>query len=417
MGVRERSALGKSKLENRGDVSAVRARSEKGLFLPMRPMTSLLFLLSALLLSGCWWQEAATPTLYPADYAHLPGWESDQHSAALGAFEKSCASREFEKRPFATVFSLTGGRALRVTSEDFVAICRQLPAKKPLSPDASESPARTFFETAFMPYLLTRDGYPAGLVTGYYAPVLHGAMHPSARFRYPVYGLPPEVGKSPADTTMDRAAIDAGALTGRGLELLWVDDPVMLFFLHVQGSGYVQMPDGSRVQLRYAGKNGMPYVSIGRVLAEQGLIPLEQVTMPSIRAWLREHPEKQSEIFAQNPSYVFFTLEKNAPPILGAQGVALTPSRSLAVDNTIYPYGMPIFLTTAIPANDANATEFWQRLMIAQDTGGAIRGPLRADIFFGEGLPAEAKAGRMNSPGSFVLLVPRRAVERSHAAP
>jgi membrane-bound lytic murein transglycosylase A len=371
----------------------------------------LFLLMTCLLLSACWWENVDQPVLYPAAFAHLPGWSQDDHAAALRAWRNSCGVLEKTRAEWQRPFRLTGGQALYITSEDLRLLCADMPEAK----DAAS--ALAFFETHFMPYLLTRDGYPAGLITGYYAPVLKGARQRSKHYAWPLYKLPPELAKTEPQNAPDRASIDAGALEGRGLELLWVDDPVMRFFLHVQGSGFVELEDGSRVQLRYAGKNGLPYVPIGRVMAERGIIPLQQVTMPAIRAWLRDHPEKQSELFAQNPSYVFFTLEENAPPVIGAQGVPLTSGRSLAVDATLYPYGLPMFLTAAVPRGEVTHGEFWQRLMIAQDTGSAIRGPVRADVYFGEGAPAEALAGHMNSPGSLVLLVPKNAVERSHGAP
>jgi membrane-bound lytic murein transglycosylase A len=362
------------------------------------------------MLSACWWQEAAEPVLYPAAYDHLPGWRADRMYEVFAAFRASCAVLPRQK-PWAYRWRVTGGDGLRVASEDLQAVCEDAGSVAP-------EDARAFFEASFTPFLLTRDGWPAGLITGYYAPVLQGSYRRTERFQWPLYKLPPELAGAPDPAKVpDRAAIDAGALAGRGLELLWVDDPVMRFFLHVQGSGFVEMTDGSRVQLRFAGKNGHPYVPLGRVMAERGLIPLEQVTMPAIRDWLRAHPEKQAELFAQNPSYVFFSLEKGAPPVVGAQGAELTGGRSLAVDSMLYPYGLPMFLTAAVPRGEVAQGALWQRLMVAQDTGSAIRGPVRADVYFGEGRPAEALAGHMNSQGSLVLLVPTLAVERRDAAP
>lgn len=360
------------------------------------------------------------PVLYPARFDRMPGWQADVFMEAHAAFLTSCESLQKNENPWEFRWQVTGGEGLRVTSDDLRAVCRDV------KPKASEEEARTFFATHFTPYLLTRDGWPAGRITGYYAPVLQGSYRRTERFRWPVYGLPPEtilqrldpdLVKGPPQPMPDRAAIDAGALEGRKLDLLWVDDPVMRFFLHVQGSGFVEMTDGHRVQLRYAGKNGHPYVPIGRVMAERGILPLEQVNMPAIRDWLRAHPDKQDELFAQNPSYVFFSLEKDAPPVVGAQGAPLTGGRSLAVDSTLYPYGLPMFLTTAVPTKGSPRGDIWQRLMIAQDTGSAIRGPIRADVYFGEGREAEALAGHMNSDGSLVLLVPKIAAERLHAAP
>lgn len=362
------------------------------------------------MLSACWWQEPAIPVLYPAQYAHMPGWYDDQMGEAFAAFRTSCAALP-KKRPWAFTWRVMDGGRLRVASEDLLAVCEDAESVAP-------EDARAFFEASFTPFLLTRTGWPTGLITGYYAPVLQGSYRKTARFQWPLYRLPPELAhNNHPETTPDRAAIDAGALAGRGLELLWVDDPVMRFFLHVQGSGFIEMTDGKQVQARYAGKNGHPYVPIGRVMAERGLLPLEKVTMPAIRDWLLAHPEKQAELFAQNPSYVFFSQEKGAPPVVGAQGAPLTAGRSMAVDSTLYPYGLPMFLTVGVPTKTPGERTLWQRLMVAQDTGSAIRGPVRADIYFGAGREAETLAGHMNSQGSLVLLVPTLALERRDATP
>ncbi|MBY0354826.1 MAG: MltA domain-containing protein [Rickettsiales bacterium] len=366
-----------------------------------------------LILSSCWWEAADAPTLYPVAYEHLPGWENDQLAEAYRTLGYSCGQIMHTAETWERHYAVTGGGTLRLTLNDLKEACIELLDDSKENGEQNHAKARAFFERTFVPYQLTRDGYPAGLITGYYAPVLHGSFTQTKRYRWPAYRLPPEMlGQRAEGDIPDRAAIDAGALQGRGLELLWVDDPVMLFFLHVQGSGFVEMTNGERVQLRYAGKNGLPYVAIGRLMADKGLLPLEQVTLPSIQAWLRAHPEQQADIFALNPSYVFFSLEKNMQPVQGAQGVPLSDKRSLAIDQTLYPYGLPMFLTTAIPATDTSPSTLWQRLMVSQDTGSAIRGPVRADVYFGEDSQAEALAGMMKAPGSLVILIPKRAAVR-----
>ena len=203
----------------------------------------------------------------------------------------------------------------------------------------------------------------------------------------------------------DRAEIDRGALAGRGLELVWVEDLVDLFFLHIQGSGRIDLAGGGFVRVGYAGQNGHPYTAIGRELVVRGELEPEDVSMQSIRRWLMAHPESVPEIFATNPSYVFFRrLEGDGP--LGALSVALTPERSLAVDRSHLPLGAPLSVETTLPPEGPENGAPWRRLTIAQDTGGAIRGPLRGDLFWGAGARAAEIAGRMRQPARLWLLLP-----------
>jgi membrane-bound lytic murein transglycosylase A len=232
----------------------------------------------------------------------------------------------------------------------------------------------------------------------------------------------------------DRAAIEDGALAGRRLELLWVDDPIDAFFLQVQGSGRVELPNGTSVRVGYDGQNGHPYFAIGRELVERGEMPLEQVSMQSIAAWLRAHPDEAPAVTARNASYVFFReLEGDGP--VGSQGVALTPERTLAVDVEFLPLGAPVWVDTVYPPEEESAAPQTaaaevagavavaqdlplppppplQRLFVAQDTGGAIRGPVRGDVFWGAGDRAASIAGRMRSEGRLWLLLPRALADR-----
>ncbi len=201
----------------------------------------------------------------------------------------------------------------------------------------------------------------------------------------------------------DRAAISSGALRGRNLELVWVDDPVDAFFLHIQGSGRVVMDDGSVKRVGFDGQNGHPYVAVGRELIARGAMAREQVSMQSIRAWLKANPGEAQALMNANPSYVFFRPLGGEGPE-GAQGVVLTPGRSLAVDRNFVPYGVPVWLDAEDPLDPAARVS---RLMVAQDTGGAIRGPVRGDVFWGHGADAEERAGRMRSRGTYWLLLPR----------
>lgn len=302
------------------------------------------------------------------------------------------------------------------------AICAALPLK----PDAAS--ARGFVEKFFTPYRAAHNGDPSGLFTGYYEPELKGSRRAGGNFTVPLYRVPPDLvqidlGQFAADLKgrtiagrvengrlrayPDRAAIDNGLLQGKGLELLWVDDAVEAFFLQVQGSGRVLLPDGGVARVGVGGHNGLGYVPIGRVLIDSGKIAREQLSMQAVRDWLRANPAEARELMQRNPRYVFFREIAGGGPHdgpIGAQGVALTPGRSLAVDRRFVPLGVPVWLDTA--ASDGAKL---QRLMVAQDTGGAIQGPVRGDIFFGAGEAALEQAGRMRSPGGYYLLLPKAA--------
>ncbi len=294
--------------------------------------------------------------------------------------------------------------------------------------EARHAAARRFFETWFVPYAARASRAATGLFTGYYEPLLHGARGRVGRYSVPLYARPDDLvmvnlglfrpdlaGRRIAGRVVDgrltpyetRREIDSGRLSGRGLELLWVDDPLDAFFLHIQGSGRVELADGRTVRVGYAGQNGQPYVAIGRVLVERGALRREEVSLQSIRAWLEAHPMETTEVLAANPSYVFFRLLDGDGPI-GALGVALTPGRSLAVDPSFVPLGAPVWLDTTDPLDEGRPL---RRLMVAQDTGGAIRGAVRGDVFWGAGEEAEARAGRMRSQGRYYLLLPRVAAE------
>jgi membrane-bound lytic murein transglycosylase A len=263
-----------------------------------------------------------------------------------------------------------------------------------------------------------------GLFTGYYEPLLHGSRQRGGNFQTPILKRPPDLvmvelgrfrpawqGERIAGRVVNgslvpyasRAAIERGALDAMHLELLWVDDPVAAFFLQVQGSGRVMLGDGSIVRLGYDGQNGQAYVALGRLLVARGELTLDTVSLPSIRAWIKAHPQAGAALMDENPSYVFFREQSGDGP-LGAEGVVLTPGRSLAVDRNFLPLGAPVFLV----ATDNGAP--LRRLMVAQDTGGAITGPVRGDIFWGFGDDAERRAGTMRAPGVYYLLLPKGAI-------
>jgi membrane-bound lytic murein transglycosylase A len=343
-------------------------------------------------LAGC-----TTPTkppdrliLHRASFADLPGWEADDLGAALPALAASCKT-------------LTAGKSnpspiIDVRPEDWQAPCADLPAKP------GKSVARNYIEHHFTPMLATNNDSESGLITGYYEAQLHGSKRPDKRYSVPLYRRPPDLGQVPYPT---RAEIEAGALAKRGLELLWVDSAIDAFFLSIQGSGRVAMADGSTVRLGYDGDNGQPYVAIGRLLVEQG-VPPEQMSMQYLRDWIGQHGKDGTALMDANPSYVFFRILKGPGPI-GSEGVALTAGRSVAVDRHFIPMGLPLWLDTTDPVEPGGRL---RRLMVAQDTGGAIKGPVRADIFFGYGEAAADHAGKMKGEGRYWLLVPNEAVPR-----
>ena len=352
---------------------------------------------------------AAAPTFVPAKFAALPGWARDDMRAAWPAFMASCGV--LVKRP---------------DWKESCTIARQVNAD-------SDKAIRLFFETFFVPnQVVTADGASTGLVTGYYEPLLHGARKRGGPYQTPLYKVPDDLvsvdlsGVYPELKNMrlrgklvgkkvipyaTRADIErATAVTGK--ELLWVDDEVEAFFLQVQGSGRVQLTDTQEtVRVAYADQNGHPYKSIGRYLVDKGELTLSQASAQGIKAWIAGHPTRKDELFNANPSYVFFKEERLPDPKVGpkgALGVPLTPQRSVAIDSRFLPLGAPVFLSTT----QANSEIPMQRLVMAQDTGGAIRGPIRVDYFFGFGAEAAENAGRMKQSGAVWVLLPKQAPAR-----
>ncbi len=357
-------------------------------------------------------------TLTRTSFDRLPGWREDTHSAAVFALGRSCARlRDLSSdRPLGA--GGIGGRVGR-----WQAICAALARVA----EGDDGAARRFFETWFVPYLAADNRNAEGLFTGYYEAQLRGAWRAGGRYRVPIYTRPPDLitadlgrfrpewrGQNVAGRVVDghlvpfqtRAEIQGGALAGRGLELLWVDDPVDAFFLHIQGSGRVVMEDGQVVRLGYAGRNGHAYVAIGRELVAGGAIAAETLSMQSIRAWLRAHPAEAADLMARNPSFIFFRAIDGDGPI-GTQGAVLTPGRSLAVDQRFVPLSVPVWLDTTDPLNHATPL---RRLVVAQDTGSAVKGPVRGDLFWGHGDAAAARAGRMKETGRYYLLLPKNGV-------
>lgn len=343
--------------------------------------------------------------LVPGRFGDLPGWSSDQHAEALGALLRSCI--KLSAKPPAQ--ELGPDPAFGRVSH-WQQICAA--ANQVAFDDGS---ARTFFQTWFVPYRALSGGNDRGLITGYYEPVLRGSWRRTERHTVPIYKAPPEtkVASTAAGgrgaTLPSRTQIEAGALAGRGLELMWVDDPVDAFFLHIQGSGQVEMTDGSRVRVGYAGKNGHAYFPIGAELIRRGEVAQEQMSMQAIRSWLAANPDRAPALMAMNQSYVFFRQISGDGPI-GAQGVPLTAARSIAVDPSYVPYSVPIWLDTTDPRAEGAPL---RRLVVAQDTGGAIKGAIRGDLFCGSGDQAGQLAGLMKQSGRWFILLPRAAASTS----
>jgi membrane-bound lytic murein transglycosylase A len=343
------------------------------------------------------------PLMTPSTFAALPGWDKDDLREAWPAFMASC-------------------RVL-VRKSDWTEPCTVARTVNA----GSGSAIRQFFETFFVPnQVRAADGADTGLITGYYEPMLRGARTRGGAFQTPLYRVPDDL------LTIDLASVYPdlkgmrlrGRLVGKkvvaystraeieradvgGKELLWVDDPVEAFFLEVQGSGRVQLADTREtVRVAYADQNGHPYKAIGRWLVEKGELPVAQASAQGIKSWIAANPTRRQELFNANPSYIFFKEERLPDPSVGpkgALGVPLTPARSVAIDPQFLPLGAPIYLATT----QANSDVPMQRLMMGQDTGGAIRGAVRADFFYGFGSEAAENAGRMKQRGMIWVLLPK----------
>lgn len=345
--------------------------------------------------------DHAAIKLIPVSFTEIEGWAQDDHVAAFAALRRSC-----RKRP-------TSNQACQDVLE--------------LGEKVDRETARRFFETHYLPHRVEEE--QPGLVTGYYEPEVKGSRLRDGAFQVPVYGRPDDlvqvtpdelrafynasfsVGRRNGDELVPyytRADIDEGALSGKGLELLYLDDPVELFFMQIQGSGRVRFPDGSWTRLGYAGKNGHSYTSIGKLLAERGEKPPGGLTMEGLKGWLRADTTRGKALMHENKSYIFFrelpVTESGYGPV-GAQGVALTPGRSLAVDAIYHKLGTPVFV--AAPEAPTPDGKPFRRLMIAQDVGSAIRGKERGDIFWGSGPEAGAIAGVTKTKARFYVLLPK----------
>jgi membrane-bound lytic murein transglycosylase A len=392
-----------------------------------RPNVRIAFLASLAAMLGFMGATRASPAgepwrlpdtaLEPVQWSDIEGWAADDHHAAWLAFKTSC-------RPFLRVKRL---RDTRPVAQALAQVCRR--AAGVGASDALK--ARAFFEANFQPVRIAGLGEVEGFLTGYYEPVVQGSRFPNPEFHVPIYRRPHDlvaaghksgtqafpnkgalIGRRNENNRIvpyhDRGAIEDGALDGQKLEICWLKDPFEALSISIQGSARVILEDGTPLRINYDAHNGYPYTPVGRVLIERNHIPREEMSMQRIREWMSINPGEAREIRHTNRSFVFFRItglsNENEPA--GAQGVPLTPLRSIAVDK-IHVYGTPFFIEANLPIEGPKPSTRFRRLMIAQDTGSAIVGPARADLYWGAGSDAGRVAGRIRHPGRFVMLLPR----------
>jgi membrane-bound lytic murein transglycosylase A len=354
----------------------------------------------------------------PLAWSDLAGWNDDDHLAAYKAFRTSCKPIAAQTTPPADP------KALGTSLRDPCRIAKAL--------DLSDGvKAKAFFEDHFLPLHISRLGEGEGFVTGYYEPVIDGSRTQTDVYNVPVYrrpsnlfvrgttqssnGLPNKglvfrkIGRRKLVPYYDRAEIEDGAIAGRGLEICWLKNQTDLLFSQIQGSARVHLEDGSTLRINYDAHNGYPYTPVGRILIDRGIIPKEQMSMQKIREWMEQNPDGANELRRQNRSYIFFREVQlsDKDEAVGAQGVPLTPGRSIAVDKSLHVYGTPFFIEGELPIESEQSKTPFHRLMIAQDTGSAIVGPARADLYFGAGVDAGKVSGRLRHNMRFVILVPK----------
>ncbi|WP_316218996.1 murein transglycosylase A [Bradyrhizobium sp. SZCCHNR2026] len=387
-----------------------------------------------------WPLQIAGSQYVPLSWAEVPGWTDDDHLAAYRTFRASCKPIAAQQNAVADpkIPNANGGepKALGDSLRD--------PCRAAQSLDISDgTKARAFFEAHFLPLKISRLGDSDGFVTGYYEPVLDGSRTQNEVYNVPVYRRPSnlfvrgfkqdapslpnkgpvyrKIGRRKLVPYYDRAAIEDGAIEGRGLEICWLKSQTDLLFMQIQGSARIQLDDSSTLRVNYDAYNGYPYTPVGRILIERGIIPREEMSMQRIREWMEQNPNAADEVRRQNRSYIFFREVQlsDKDEAVGAQGIPLTPGRSIAVDKSLHVYGTPFFITGELPIESERSKTAFHRLMIAQDTGSAIVGPARADLYFGAGADAGKVSGRLKHNMEFVMLVPKSLdpVARGHKMP
>lgn len=361
----------------------------------------------------------------PVAWNDLPGWTTDDQFAAFKTFRVSCAPI-LARKP--SKLSDTSNKS----SDKFLGDSLRGPchvAREAKVKDAAT--ARAFFEKEFAPVMISRLGEDAGFVTGYYEPIVEGSRTKTDVYTIPVYRRPSNLfvrGYSQASPSLpnkgdvfrkigrrklvpyyDRGQIEDGAIAGRGLEIVWLKNQTDLLFIQIQGSARIKLADGSMVRINYDSHNGFPYTPIGRVLIERNIIPRDQMSMQRIREYMEQNPGAADELRRQNRSYIFFREVplKADDEAVGAQGVPLTAGRSIAVDKALHVYGTPFYIDGDLPIEKDTSNTPFRRLMVAQDTGSAIVGPARADLYFGAGVEAGKIAGRIKDAARFTMLLPK----------
>ncbi len=348
----------------------------------------------------------------------LAGWNHDDHQAAFKAFARSCREIETTAHGFKRSPQYGG------THQQWLDLCAK-------SLEAGN--ARKFFEQNFVPFMVTDVEGKVGLLTGYYEPLAQGSLRPSAKYSVPIYARPPDLAAfdeqarkhtglaygritgGKAQSYLTREEIENGALAGKGLEIVWLNSWEDAFFIHIQGSGRVQLEQGGELRLAYAAKSGQPYTGIGAVLISRGELTKETNSMQAIRGWMAKNRSAARALMWQNKSFVFFRkvdITDKTLGALGAQQVNLTPERSLAVDRSVWMFGTPVWIDTVLPSEAPQGAKPYRRLMVAQDTGSAIKGMARGDVYWGWGPEAERIAGHMKSPVRMTVLLPRSVAER-----
>ncbi|MBO0751173.1 MAG: murein transglycosylase A [Bradyrhizobiaceae bacterium] len=354
--------------------------------------------------------------LEPTRWSEVDGWRGDDHASAFATFQASCRpilrDSAPDQRPVRAALQRVCARAVKGAA-------------------LSNAAARRFFEDNFLPVRIRKLGEQAGFLTGYYEPVVDGSRFPTREFTVPLYRRPPDLIAAGATKPggpfpnsgrafrrnragelvpyYDRGEIEDGALDGQHLEICWLRSATDALFIQIQGSARIRLEDGTMLRVNYDAHNGYPYVPVGRVLIERNIIPREEMSMARIREWMQAHPDEAKEVRRQNRSLVFFRIVglTNDGEALGAQGIPLAAGRSIAVDKTLHVYGTPFFIAADLPIASAQANTPFRRTMIAQDTGSAIVGPARADLYFGAGDAAAQVAGRVRQAGQFTMLLPR----------
>jgi membrane-bound lytic murein transglycosylase A len=396
----------------------------------VKPMTPRCWIVGALLVGlvagrGVAFAQTDSPLVFPgaqyepAEWPDLDGWADDDHAAAFATFLDSCTALT-GKHP-----TPSGITEITVALQH---VCERAQAAIPLD----DAGARKFFEENFRPIQISKLSETDGFLTGYYEPIIDGSRVPTSEFHAPLYRRPPNLvasgwrklgdafpskgakvgrrfGRRKIVPYYTRGEIEDGALDGWHLEICYLRSELDVQYAQIQGSARVRLEDGSILRVNYDSHNGWPYTPVGRVLIERGYLTRDQVSMQSIRRWAETHPDEAKDVLRQNKSYVFFRVTglSNEEEAVGAEGVPLVAGRSIAVDRALHTYGTPFFIDANLPLTNDKATTEFHRLVVAQDTGSAIVGPARADIYFGAGDEAARMAGRIKNSGRFYMLLPR----------